>query len=81
MYCPLTFIIFSLLMNIDFASILILIGISVIPLFFLFRKIYKKRFKDNNGKVLRWSIISSLLLAPVLAVLFIAVFVAMVVLL
>ena len=58
----------SFLMNIDVSGFLVVIAIISIPLFFFFRRIYRRKFQNNKRMVLAWSIATSILLSTIFVV-------------
>lgn len=51
--------------NIDLLGFGILVLIFSVPAFFTFRRVFKKKFGDNKGKIVVWSIITSVLVSAV----------------
>lgn len=58
----------TLLMNIDIPGLLIVVVIFSVPAFFFVRRVYRRKFGDDKGKVIAWSIVTSVLLSTVLVV-------------
>jgi hypothetical protein len=54
--------------NINLPSLLVVIIIFSIPAFFLLRRVYRKKFGDDKGKVMVWSIVTSILASTVFVV-------------
>lgn len=52
------------LMTVGLAESAIVTGIFFIPCFFICRRFYKKRFKDDRRKALVWTVFTSIILAP-----------------
>jgi hypothetical protein len=61
--------------NISIPDVLIVIVIFSIPWFFLMRRIYRKKFGDDNDKVLVRSVVASVLLSTVFVIVLITGFV------
>lgn len=63
---------FTLLMNIDIPGLLVLIAIFSVPVFFFVRRVYRRKFEDDEGKVIAWSIVTSILFSTLLVLALVA---------
>ena len=49
--------------SIDLGGLLVVIMIFSIPAFFELRRVYRRKFGDDKGKVMVWSIVTSVLVS------------------